>query len=264
MVEGDIRDMETVESAVEGVECILHQAALPSVPRSIKAPNTTNEVNVGGTLKLLSAAHNAGARRFIFASSSSVYGDSEALPKHEAIPPSPMSPYAVTKLTGEHYVRVFATLYGMETLSIRYFNVFGPRQDPTSQYSGVIAKFITAALQKEPFIVFGDGLQARDFTYVDNVVRANMAALKADSLRGQAINAACGGKTSLLEMIEALREITGTQAEVRFEAPRTGDVRYSQAAIDAAYQVLGYKPVIGFREGLEKTVEWYRTGDSKN
>ena len=261
MIEGDVRDVETVEVAVDGVECILHQAALPSVPRSVRAPNTTNEVNVGGTLKLLSAAHSAGVRRFVFASSSSVYGDSETLPKDESMQPRPMSPYAVSKLTGEHYVRVFASLYGMETLSIRYFNVFGPRQDPTSQYSGVIAKFITAALRGQPFVVYGDGLQARDFTYIDNVVRANLAALKAEHLAGDAVNVACGGRTSLLEMIQALREITGTRAEVRFEAPRNGDVRYSQAAIDAARQLLGYEPTVDFREGLEKTVEWYRTSD---
>lgn len=262
MVEGDIRDVETVEMAVEGIDCILHQAALPSVPRSVRAPNTSNEVNVGGTLKLLTAAHNAGVKRLVFASSSSVYGDSDVMPKDESMTPNPKSPYAVTKITGEYYVRVFASLYGMQTASLRYFNVFGPRQDPTSQYSGVIAKFISAALNSEPFVVYGDGQQARDFTYVDNVVRANVAALKADHLDGVVMNVACGGQVSLLEMIEELRGITGTVGELRFAEPRAGDVKFSQAAIEVARKTLGYEPSVSFREGLERTVEWYRTNES--
>lgn len=262
MVEGDIRDVETVEMAVEGVDCILHEAALPSVPRSVRAPNTTNEVNVGGTLKLLTAAHSAGVKRLVFASSSSVYGDSDVMPKTETMTPNPMSPYAVSKITGEYYVRVFARLYGMQTASLRYFNVFGPRQDPTSQYSGVIAKFITAALNGEPFVVYGDGQQARDFTYIDNVVRANVAALKAEHLDGVVMNVACGGQVSLLEMIEELQAITGTDAEVRFEEQRVGDVRFSQAAIDVARATLGFEPSVSFREGLERTVDWYRANES--
>lgn len=260
LVEGDMRDLETVEAAVEGVDCVLHQAALPSVPRSVKAPNTTNDVNVGGTLKLLTAAHKTGVKRFIFASSSSVYGDSDLLPKHEGMTPNPMSPYAVSKLAGEHYLRVFANLYGMETISLRYFNVFGPRQDPTSQYSGVIAKFITAALEGSPFVVYGDGQQARDFTFIDNVVQANVRALKAESLAGQAINVACGGSISLLEMIECLKDITGCSSPVEFMPPRAGDVKYSQAAIDDAATILGYRPSVDFAAGLGRTVEWYRDG----
>jgi nucleoside-diphosphate-sugar epimerase len=184
------------------------------------------------------------------------------MPKSEDMIPNPKSPYAVTKITGEYYVKVFATLYGMETASLRYFNVFGPRQDPTSQYSGVIAKFVTAALNGAPFIVYGDGMQARDFTYVENVVNANVAALKAARLGGDVMNVACGGQVSLLEMIEALRDITGTQAEVRFEESRAGDVKFSQAAIDVARQKLDYEPSVSFREGLKRTVDWYRVNPS--
>ncbi|HET6498802.1 MAG TPA: SDR family oxidoreductase [Coriobacteriia bacterium] len=257
VIEGDIRDLETVEEAVRGVDMILHQAALPSVPRSVKAPVTTNDVNVGGTLKLLSAAHRAGVRRVVLASSSSVYGDGEQLPKHEAMTPAPRSPYAVSKLACEHYTRVFADIYDMETLAIRYFNVFGPRQDPTSQYAGVIARFMTAALDEKPYLVHGDGTQARDFTYVDNVVAANMLALKSGRLDGSALNVACGDRTSLLDVIETLRSLTGRSGEVAFSEPRVGDVRYSQAAIDRAAQVLGYTPIVPFAEGLRRTFEWY-------
>jgi nucleoside-diphosphate-sugar epimerase len=257
VIEGDIRDLETVEEAVNGIEMVLHQAALPSVPRSVKAPVTTNDVNVGGTLKLLSAAHKAGVRRVVLASSSSVYGDGEQLPKHEGMTPNPRSPYAVSKLTCEHYTKVFADIYGMETLAIRYFNVFGPRQDPTSQYSGVIAKFMTAALDAKPYTVNGDGTQARDFTYVENVVNANLLALKADHLDGSAINVACGARITLLDVIETLGTLTGRTGEVVFAEPRIGDVRFSQAAIERAGEVLGYAPSVPFEEGLRRTLEWY-------
>ncbi|MBE0417451.1 MAG: SDR family oxidoreductase [Coriobacteriia bacterium] len=257
VIEGDIRDLETVEEAVSSVDMVLHQAALPSVPRSVKAPVTTNEVNVGGTLKLLSAAHKSGVRRVVLASSSSVYGDGEQLPKHEGITPNPTSPYAVSKLACEHYTKVFADIYGMETLAIRYFNVFGPRQDPTSQYSGVIAKFMTAALDDKPFTVHGDGTQARDFTFVENVVRANLLALKVDRLDGSAINVACGDRITLLDVIETLGTLTGRTSEIIFAESRVGDVRYSQAAIERALDVLGYHPSVSFEEGLRRTLEWY-------
>lgn len=257
VIEGDIRDLETVEEAVRGVAMILHQAALPSVPRSVKAPVTTNDVNVGGTLKLLSAAHRAGVRRVVLASSSSVYGDGDQLPKHEALTPNPRSPYAVSKLACEHYTRVFSDIYEMETLAIRYFNVFGPRQDPTSQYSGVIARYMTAALDGASYVVHGDGTQARDFTFVQNVVAANILALKSGSLDGSAVNVACGDRTTLLEVIETLRELTGHPGEIVFDEPRVGDVRYSQATIDRAAQVLGYAPIVPFAEGLRRTFEWY-------
>lgn len=259
MIEGDIRDMEIVEEAVAGVDAILHQAALPSVPRSIKAPLTSNDVNVGGTLKLLSAAHKAGVRRVIFASSSSVYGDGEVLPKAETMPPRPMSPYAVTKLAAEQYLRVFSEIYGIETGALRYFNVFGPRQDPTSQYSGVIAKFMTVALNGGSCVVYGDGLQARDFTYVDNVVAGNMLALDAEQLTGSAINIACGERHTLLDLIGAIGRAVGRDLPVEYRDPRVGDVRYSQAAIDVARETLGYQPLVPFEEGVRRTFEWYRS-----
>lgn len=258
LVEGDIRDVETVEEAVAGVDAILHQAALPSVPRSIKAPITSTDVNVGGTLKLLSAARRAGVRRLVLASSSSVYGDGDSLPKDESMLPAPLSPYAVTKLCAEHFCRVFHDLYGVETVSLRYFNVFGPRQDPTSQYSGVIGRFITAALAGEPCTVNGDGSQTRDFSYVDNVVLANILALDCDRLDGGAVNVACGSRVSLNDMVRGLETILGRDVPVKYAAPRPGDVVHSQAAIDAAKDLLGYEPVVGFEDGLAQTVEWFR------
>jgi len=258
LIEGDIRDMEIVEDAVAGIDMILHQAALPSVPRSVKAPITTNDVNVGGTLKLLSAAHKEGVRRVVMASSSSVYGDTPALPKREDMIPQPMSPYAVTKLTGEHYMRVFSQLYGLETLALRYFNVFGPRQDPTSQYSGVIAKFMTAARDRAAYTVDGDGLQARDFTYIDNVVDANILALEAPKLAGQTINVACGKKYTLLDLIDAINAAADSELPIEYRDARVGDVKYSQAAIDRAFDVLGYKPTVSFEEGIMCTFEWYK------
>jgi len=262
LIEGDIRDMEIVEDAVAGVDCILHEAALPSVPRSIKAPVTSNDVNVGGTLKLMSAAHKAGVRRVVFASSSSIYGDTEVLPKHEGMMPRPMSPYAVSKLTGEHYVRVFADIYGMETLAIRYFNVFGPRQDPTSQYSGVIAKFMTAAVTGGCCVVNGDGMQARDFTFVENVVAANLLALKAPELSGQVVNVACGMRYTLLDLIAAINDAAGVDLPVEFREARVGDVKYSQAAIEEAERVLGYRPRVEFAEGIRRTLAWYAEGST--
>ena len=255
--EGDIRSVPVVESAVEGVDAILHEAALPSVPRSIEDPFTTNEVNVTGTLNLLSAAAKSGVSRIVLASSSSVYGDTEALPKHEDLLPMPMSPYAVTKRTGELYLRAFDELYGIDTLAMRYFNVFGPRQDPTSQYSGVVAKFMTAAVESAPFTVHGDGLQARDFTYIDNVVHANLLALTADRLGGAVANVACGGRYTLLDLIEAIRSSSGSDAPVIHGESRAGDVRYSEASIDRAREVLGYEPTVHFEQGVELTYQWY-------
>lgn len=257
LVEGDIRDLEIIEDAVRDVDVILHQAALPSVPRSIKAPITSNDVNVGGTLKLLSAAHKAGVKRVVMASSSSVYGDTPTLPKVESMMPRPMSPYAVTKLVGEHYLNVFAKLYGIETLAIRYFNVFGPRQDPSSQYSGVISKFMTAACDGGACIVNGDGLQARDFTYVDNVVNANLLALEAEELNGEVINVACGEKHTLLDLIAAIDHAAGVKLSVTHKQSRPGDVRYSLADIVAARDLLGYEPTVCFADGIGMTYKWY-------
>lgn len=257
LIEGDMRDQEITDQAVDGVDMILHEAALPSVPRSIKAPVTSNDVNVGGTLKLLSSAQKAGVQRMIMASSSSIYGNTAELPKHEGMTPKPMSPYAVTKLTSEHYLRVYHELYGMETLAIRYFNVFGPRQDPTSQYSGVIAKFMTAAIEGTKYTVNGDGTQARDFTYIDNVVKGNLLALKASRLGGESVNVACGGKYSLLDLIDAINRAAGVDLPIEFGADRAGDVKYSMAAVEKAKELLGYEPDIDFYEGIKRTFEWY-------
>lgn len=257
LVEGDIRDLETVEEAVDGVQFILHQAALPSVIRSVKAPVTTNAVNVEGTLKLLTAARRAGVNRVVLASSSSVYGDGHELPKTEDMPPRPMSPYAVTKLAAENYCRVFSEIYGLETLALRYFNVFGPRQDPTSQYSGVIAKFVTCALENLPYPVFGDGLQSRDFSYIDNIVRANLLALSAPRATGEIVNIACGERVSLLDMIAKLNELVGREVPTVFITSRPGEVRHSQASINRAAAVLSYRPTVGFGEGLSRTLAWY-------
>jgi len=257
LVEGDIRDLETVEQAVEGVDAILHHAALPSVPRSIRAPVTTNDVNAGGTLKMLSAAAKAGVSRMVFASSSSVYGQSEVLPKSETMTPNPVSPYAVSKLAAEGYCRVFHELYGLETVVFRYFNVFGARQDPRSQYAGVIAKFCQGALSGVGYTVDGDGRQSRDFCHVDNVVKANLLALSAPAVDGRPTNIACGDRVTLLEMVAILNELVGHDLPVVHGEPRPGDVAHSQADIERARAVLGYEPVVRFREGLARTLEWY-------
>jgi nucleoside-diphosphate-sugar epimerase len=258
LVEGDMRDVETVEEAVDGVQLILHEAALPSVSRSVKAPVTTNAVNVEGTLKLLSAARRAGVKRVVLASSSSVYGDGHELPKSEEMPPRPMSPYAVTKLAAENFCRVFSEIYGLETLALRYFNVFGPRQDPTSQYSGVIARFATCALKNIPYRVYGDGLQSRDFSFIDNIVHANLLALRAPRVTGEVVNVACGERITLLDMIAILNSLVGREIAVEFVPPRPGEVRHSQAAIGRAAELLDYRPVVDFREGLARTFAWYR------
>jgi len=259
LVEGDIRDVETVEEAVEDVQLVLHQAALPSVSRSVKAPVTTNAVNVDGTLKLLSAARRAGVRRLVLASSSSVYGDGPDLPKNEEMQPRPMSPYAVTKLAAEGFCRVFSEIYGFETVALRYFNVFGPRQDPTSQYSGVIAKFTSCALNGEPYTVYGDGTQSRDFSFIDNIVHANLLALRAPRVTGEAINIACGDRIRLLDMVSMLNELVELEIPIRFVTPRPGEVSHSQADISRAASVLSYKPVVSFRDGLARTLDWYRS-----
>ena len=257
LVEGDVRELETVDLAVGGIECILHEAALPSVSRSVRAPITSNDVNVGGTLNILSAGRKAGVRRFILASSSSVYGDAPDLPKTESTVPCPMSPYAVSKLAAEHYCRVFGDLYGIETVALRYFNVFGPRQDPRSQYSGVISKFMTNTLTGQSQVVHGDGQQSRDFTYVDNVVAANLAALTCEHLNGEPINVACGERRSLLDVLDVLERISDTDLGITYAPARPGDVRHSQAGIDRARAVLGYRPTVAFSEGLRKTYDWY-------
>ena len=258
LIEGDLRSVEVVQRAVTGIEVVFHQGALPSVPRSISDPETSNAVNITGTLNLLLAARNAGVRRVIVASSSSVYGDTPTLPKIESMATSPLSPYAISKLATEQYACVFARLYELEAVALRYFNVFGPRQDPASQYSGVIARFCTAALQGQPCTVYGDGLQSRDFTYVQDVVQANVLAANAPDASGHFFNIACGMQITLLAMIQLLEQFTGRSISVKNEPPRPGDVRHSSANIDKARQLLGYEPRIGFAEGLAQTLEWYR------
>jgi Nucleoside-diphosphate-sugar epimerases len=254
LIEGDIRSYHTVSTAVKGVEVILHQAALPSVPRSINDPITTNDVNVGGTLNLLDAARNSGVRRIVFASSSSIYGDTPELPKHEGMTPNPLSPYAVSKLTGEHYLRVFYRLYGLETIALRYFNVFGPNQDPTSQYSAVIPKFIKALMEDRQPTIYGDGTQSRDFTFVSNVVNANiLAATKQLNEYGIAMNIACHERITLNELVAELNKVLGKNITPIYATPRPGDVKHSFAAIDLIKEKLGFEVGVRFAEGVEIT-----------
>ena len=257
LVEGSVTDPATVASAVRGVEFVLHQAALPSVPRSVADPVRTNAVNVTGTLNLLVAARDAKVRRFVFASSSSVYGENAELPKREEMAARPLSPYAVSKLAGENYALAFHRVYGFPAVALRYFNVFGPRQDPTSQYSGVIAKFATALLEGGRPSIDGDGSQSRDFTYVSDVVAANLAACERMEAVGQVMNVARGESRTVLELFAALAELTGHHAEPQFAPARTGDVKHSLAAIERAARLLGYRPAVEWRKGLQRTVEWY-------
>lgn len=255
----DLADDGVAGQAVAGCEYVLHQAALPSVPRSVKDPATSHRNNVDGTLNLLLAARDAGCRRVVYAASSSAYGDTPTLPKHEAMPSNPLSPYALQKFIGEQYGQLFTRLYGLETVSIRYFNVFGPRQHPSSPYSGVISLFIKAALEGRAPTVHGDGQQTRDFTYIDNVVDGVLRAAVAPDASGHVINVATGGRVSLLDVWEALRDITGVTTTPVFGPARDGDVRDSQADIRKAERVLGYRPSVSFEDGLSRTVEWFRT-----
>jgi nucleoside-diphosphate-sugar epimerase len=258
VVEGDIQSYERVHNAVAGCEVVLHQAALPSVPRSVQDPLTSNATNVTGTLNLLLAARDSGVRRVVYASSSSIYGANPELPKHEALLPQPISPYAVAKLAGEGFCRSFHEVFGLETVSLRYFNVFGPRQDPLSQYAAVIPNFITALLEGRAPIVFGDGEQSRDFTYVGNVVEGNVLAMTAEGAAGKTLNMAAGDRTTLNELLEHLRRLIGSDLEPRYEAPRLGDVKHSQADVSAAERVLGFRPLVSVEEGLRLTLDWFR------
>jgi UDP-glucose 4-epimerase len=261
-IEGDLVDPAACAQACEGVEIVFHEAALASVPRSVADPVATNLNCVNATLNLLVAARKAGVRRVIYAGSSSAYGDTPTLPKHEGMTPNPISPYAVAKLAGEQYMRVFARVYGMETVVLRYFNVFGPYQDPSSQYSGVLAIFCLRMLAGVQPTIFGDGEQSRDFTYIDNVVHANLlaAAAPAAKVSGQVMNTATGTRITLNEMFKILCELTGYEREPAYAAGRAGDIRDSLADIGLARELLGYEPVVDFREGLRRTVEWYRAG----
>jgi UDP-glucose 4-epimerase len=257
-VEGDLVDAPLMAEVVEGVDCIFHQAALASVPRSIATPLDTNAACVTGTVTLLDAARRAGVRRLVYASSSSVYGDQPTSSKRESDLPAPISPYGVAKLAAEYYCRAFTATYGFETVSIRYFNVFGPRQDPGSPYSAVIPLFITAMLSGKPPTVYGDGLQSRDFTFVANVVHANLLAADAAGVAGRVFNAAAGGSITLLELIDALHQLLGTDVKPVHEPPRPGDIRESMADITQARLLLGYEPEIGFHEGLRRSIDYYR------
>ncbi len=257
-IEGDLRSLETVRQAMEGVEYVLHLGALPSVPRSIRNPLDTHTTNTTGTLHVLLAARDAGVRRVVVASSSSVYGDNPTMPRREDLPPQPLSPYAAGKLLGEHYARIFYRIYGLETVVLRYFNVFGPRQDPFSPYSGVISRFITAALRGESYTIHGDGQQTRDLTFVENAVAATVAASTALEAAGEVINVACGRQTSIAQLAAIIDRIVGRQTPIVYLAPREGDVRYSLADISKARRLLGYEPAVDVEEGLRRTVDWYR------
>ncbi len=261
LIEGDLAALDDVRRAVQGVEVVLHQGAIPSVPRSIEDPLASNAANTTGTLNVLVAARDAGVRRVVYASSSSVYGDQDmARPKVETMIPCPISPYGVAKLSAEHYCQVFYTVYGLETVALRYFNVFGPRQDPASMYAAVIPRFITALQRGDPPTIYGDGEQTRDFTYVGNVVSGNLLAADAPAERaaGEVFNLAAGQQTSLNTLVEMLHELTGQRVEPFYDAPRPGDIRHSLADIGKARERLGYEPHIGFLEGLRLTVDWYR------
>jgi len=257
-IEGDLRDPNVAARAAKGADCILHQAAVPSVPRSIEDPQGITEHNVMGTLNVLIAARDAGVRRVVYASSSSVYGDSLTLPKVEDFVPEPLSPYAASKLTGEYYCRVFYRVYGLETVCLRYFNVFGPRQDPSSQYAAVIPKFIELALRREPLVVFGDGEQTRDFTYVSNVVDANLKAAQSNAGTGEVFNVGLGRRISLNDLVAELRELIDPGLAITYEESRPGDVKHSVAGIDKIRTLLDYTPGVSVTEGLRLTVEWLR------
>ncbi len=253
-VEGDIRDAALLAEAVQQVDCVLHHAAISSVPASVEQPLVDQQVNAVGTLRLLEAARQAGVRRVVFASSASVYGNNPQMPKHENMPPEPESPYAISKVVGEYYARLYSQLYGLEVVGLRYFNVFGPRQVPASQYSGVISIFVAQMRAGESPTVCGDGLQSRDFVYVGDVVEANMRASTTRGVAGRIYNIGCGRSASLLELIAALNEVLGTELEPIFSPPRAGDIRFSSADISRAQNELGYEPRIGFAAGLERTI----------
>jgi UDP-glucose 4-epimerase len=260
-IEGDIADPAAAAAASQGVDCVFHQAALASVPRSVERPLDTHRSCVTGTLTLLDAARRAGARRLVYAASSSAYGDQPHSPRRETDLPAPISPYGAAKLAGEAYCRAFSATYGFETVSLRYFNVFGPRQDPNSQYSAVIPRFITALLAGRRPTIYGDGRQSRDFTFIDNVVAANLLAADApaDKASGRTFNVANGRSTSLLELLAALNKLLGTAIEPVLDPPRPGDVRESLADIAQARVCLGYEPRVGFEEGLRRSIDYYRT-----
>jgi nucleoside-diphosphate-sugar epimerase len=258
--EVDLGDLDRLNDACRGADYVFHEAAIPSVPKSVLDPLGSNRANVDGTVHLLIAAKEARVKRVVYAASSSAYGDTPTLPKHEGMPPNPISPYAVAKLASEYYMTSFYRCYGLETVCLRYFNIFGPRQDPTSPYSGVLAKFISQMLHGEQPTIFGDGKQSRDFTYIDNVVSANLLAMKAPASQaaGNVFNVATGTRVDLNQTFELLKNIIGYKGEVKYGAERSGDVKHSLADLSRTEKALGYKPLVSFEEGLSKTVDWYR------
>ncbi len=259
MLEGDLRDAQTCAQACANINYIYHEAAIPSVPRSVEDPQTSHDVNVNGTFNLLMAAKNCGVKRVIYAASSSAYGDSEISPKHEKIIPAPISPYAVQKLLGEHYLSSFYQCFGLETISLRYFNVFGPQQDPSSGYAAAIPAFVAAILSGQSPKIYGDGEQTRDFTYIDNVVHGNMLAMEAEKTHGQAINVACGGQISVNQVIAAINKSLGTSIQANYTSARAGDVMHSCADISLAKKVLNYEPIISLEDGLAMTIDYYKS-----
>jgi nucleoside-diphosphate-sugar epimerase len=262
-IKGSITDIEIVRKAMHEAEYVLHLAARTSVPRSVKDPLDTNRINIEGTLNVLVAAKELKVKRVVFAASSSAYGETPTLPKLETMQPMPISPYGVTKYVGELYGAAFLKCYGLENVSLRYFNIFGPRQDPNSPYSGVLAKFCTAFLEETQPVVFGDGGQTRDFTFVDNAVHANLLACEAPNVAGKVFNVGCGGRISLNQVLESLGKISGKPLEAKYDPPREGDIRDSEADISLAKQFLGYEPLVGFEEGLRITFDWYRDTQAK-
>jgi len=257
IISGDIRDLHDCQRAVAGIDYVFHEAALASVQRSVEDPLTTQAVNVGGTLHILMASREAGVKRVIYASSSAIYGDTPVLPKHEEMPPSPLSPYALQKYIGEQYCRLFFQLYGLDTLSLRYFNIFGPRQDPASIYSAVIPRFIEALVEGRSPVVYGDGEQSRDFTYVENVVEANVLAMAVSHGHGEVMNIACGQRTSLNQLLEILQRILKSKVRATYQDPRLGDVKHSLADIGKAIAFLHYQPRIGIETGLKRTAGYF-------
>ena len=259
IIEGNLIDRETVRNALKGVKYVLHQAAIPSVPRSVADPLRSNEANVTGTLNLLIEAREAEVERFVFAASSSAYGDTVVLPKVESMPANPLSPYAVGKYTGELYVKVFADIYGLPAVSLRYFNIFGPSQDPASEYAAVIPKFIQSMLQGKAPVIYGDGEQSRDFTYIDNAVEANLLACLSDKAgRGEVINVACGQRYNLNQLVGALNDLLGTSIEPVYTEAVAGDIKHSLADTGKAKELLGYEVKVSFIEGLRRTVDWFK------
>jgi nucleoside-diphosphate-sugar epimerase len=256
---GSITDLETVQAACRGMDYVVHLAARTSVPKSVVDPLDTNRVNIDGTLNVLVAARDAKVRRFVYAASSSAYGETPTLPKVETMPPEPISPYGVTKYVGELYAQVFGRVYGLENASVRYFNVFGPRQDPTSQYSGVLSRFMLAVIAGEPPVIYGDGEQSRDFTYIDNVVDETLRACEARGASGKIFNGGTGARITLNEVLKLLEKISGKKIRAKYDPPRAGDIRDSQADISLARNILGYEPRVLFEEGLQRTWEWYQS-----